>query len=288
MSTLPQFVIYYSNQVIPLKEAANRLYTDIILAFLIPESSGSTTIVLSGNLDSAVLNDIKAVQAAGKRVLISFGGETVTNADYTVLSQHVDDLASQIAGYVVKYNLDGTDLDYEDTAALQSNTGYNGVDFISALTNALHDKLPGGKQMITHAPQPPYLCAPEKPFNCQPPFPYGDVLAKTGGNIGFLNMQYYNNEWYTEPPSKVVTGYEQAVAGWQDFAGLSATRLLVGKPVSKADAGSGWLPPGKLISEIINPLRQKYPNDFGGVMGWEFSSDTDGSWSQTIGRALWL
>jgi repeat uncharacterized protein DUF346 len=37
---------------------------------------------------------------------------------------------------------------------------------------------------------------------------------------------------------------------------------------------------------VIAPLRQQYAGAFGGVMGWEFSYDQDGTWADGVGLAL--
>jgi len=238
-----RLVIYYNNNTTPLKNIVNMDYTHVILSFLIPDPSNPLNLVLSGNLDNNVLGDIQTVQQAGKKVMISMGGETFSSAAYQAMVGKEDEVAANIAAIVNQYGFDGVDLDYEDTNAIMDKTPYDGPQFISDLTNALAGKLPSGA-LITHAPQPPYLCAPGAPFNCPASTTgYVEVLQKAGANISWLNMQYYNNDWYVTPVDKVVTGYEQAVAGWTDF---------------------------------------------GGVMGWQFSSDANGTWAKTIGSAMGL
>lgn len=52
-------------------------------------------------------------------------------------------------------NLDGVDIDWEDTAALQAGTG---EAWLITLTKTLRQLLPNA--IITHAPQGPYFMGP--------------------------------------------------------------------------------------------------------------------------------
>ena len=61
------------------------------------------------------------------------------------------------------------------------------------------------------------------------------------------------------------------------------SKIAIGKPITQADAANtGFVPVIDLVS-IINTARQPgnvWANgrDVGGVMGWRFQSDRDGSW----------
>jgi hypothetical protein len=37
---------------------------------------------------------------------------------------------------------------------------------------------------------------------------------------------------------------------------------------------------------VVDPLMVQFGTAFGGVMGWEFSLDKDGSWANTIGSQI--
>ena len=43
---------------------------------------------------------------------------------------------------------------------------------------------------------------------------------------------------------------------------------MVGKPVYKADAANGHLAPASVARTIVEPLRKRYGDQFGGLMGW--------------------
>lgn len=285
MAQKPLMVIYYNDNTLPLSSLTSTPYTDVILAFTVPENSQSTTLVLSGNLPSTsdLKADIATLQQAGIMVHLSFGGAIGLDGqpiNYTLLSQNVSSVAGQLAAFVTEYNLDGIDIDYEDTDALMNGTPYDGVSFASDLTNDLRQAI-GTDKIISHAPQPPYLWQGETNI------PYAQILANTGDSIDRLYMQYYNNPWYQTPVSQIIDNYKAIVAGWSGFSGIDASRLLVGKPVGEGDAGSGWISATDIGEDIITPLLAAQ-SDFGGVMGWQYSSDGPGGpWSTTLPAYLW-
>jgi hypothetical protein len=69
------------------------------------------------------------------------------------------------------------------------------------------------------------------------------------------------------------------------IAGVTAAnRLLFGANLYPGSR-SGYLDAPTLVAEVIQPLRTAQ-SSFGGVMGWEMSFDTDGSWGATVAQAL--
>ncbi len=287
-TTPPRNVIYYNDAAnqIPLAGIASLAYTDVILGFLLPDPDGS------GNLTGQAYNsdpdssnstfdsngnpnqdDIITLQNAGKNVLISLGGETMSTDDWQQYTGDVSGLVQQVAEYVTSNNLNGVDIDYEDDNGF---TGvYDGIQFLTDLTNGLAQKLPPGQNIITHAPAPGYFYSSDIYDNA-----YTKILAQTGDSISWFNCQFYNNSEYDEPASTKVSSYSTIAET------TSASKLLVGAPVGDGAAGSGYLPVNQFIGDVIGPLRQQYPGAFGGVMGWEFSYDQNGTWAADIGLAL--
>jgi len=163
---MQKLVSYFNNGSIPLSTAVNLPYTDIILAFLYTTSDDPLSLKLGGGiaasesppaLTKSTIEAITALHAAGKRVHISFGGGTMTNASYQAIVGSEAALAKALADFVKKYNLDGIDIDFEATAAFTSEFNNYGVLFLSDLTTALRAELADSRYLITHAPQPPYL-----------------------------------------------------------------------------------------------------------------------------------
>lgn len=123
---MSRLVVYYNSAHTPLSSIATTPLTHVILSFLMPNADDPTKIGPSGNLDS-VWPDVKKLQAAGKKVMISFGGGTATHDAYRKLAGDVPGLARQIAAFVAEQGLDGVDIDFEDTAGFASGAAYDGA-----------------------------------------------------------------------------------------------------------------------------------------------------------------
>ena len=276
-TTPPRNVIYYDNNSNPisLAEISGLPYTDVILAFLVPGSNFNLAgqggaFGSDGNPDP---NDIQALQSAGKNVLISVGGDikSFLSSDWQRYAQDVNGLVDQLVGYVTANGLDGVDIDYEDDSGFTG--AYDGITFLTGLTNGLARNLPPGQNIITHAPQPPYF-DPDARFNNA----YTQIWEGTGSNISWFNCQFYNNPSYDAPASTKVSRYET-------FAGtIGAQKLLMGAPLDPATGG--YLSLDEFTRQVIAPLLQTFGPAFGGVMGWEFSYDQDGTWAEETAQAL--
>ncbi len=155
------------------------------------------------------------------------------------------------------------------------------AEAVAKLTNAIAARLPG--TLLCHALQPPYLCAPGSP-GCPEDSLYAAILAGTGDSIDWLNMQYYSNPPVTASDVDEVSHYESVVRGWEGFSGLPAHRLVVGKPYSSRV--EGYQPAVQVVSEILEPLLEKYGDRFGGFMAWEYSEDPAGDWARRVAVAL--
>lgn len=135
----PRLVIYYSSETnLSIQQIAGLPYTDIILAFLVPTSASDLTLKGMGNWHSLpdLKGSIQTLQTAGKNVLISFGGARGISSDqYQAYAENVGGLVADLVDNWVKpYGLNGVDIDFEDTSAFETPSPYNGVDFLSSLT----------------------------------------------------------------------------------------------------------------------------------------------------------
>jgi chitinase len=293
-TSLPRNVIYYDDGSIFLGEAGSLPYTDVILAFLAPADPVAGDYTLRGQggaFDSSgnpSATGIQALQNAGQNVLISLGGQIRsalrpgqagwTSAAWQYYAQNQDSLVQQVVTYVKANGLSGVDVDYEDDNGFTG--AYDGVDFLVGLTSALVSELPIGQYIITHAPQTPYW--DRNYYNA----PYKQIWERAGDfeyGITWINNQFYNNPRYDATP-------ELKVQWFNTIATLTGPeKLMLGAPLS--DATEGYLSPGQLNNQVIQQLRGKWnstspPSCFGGVMGWQFSLDNDGTWAQTIWNAL--
>jgi chitinase len=288
---LPRHVIYFFHDTNPISLAgiANLPYTDVIIGFLIPNSTGGLKgdgVALS---DTATLqNDIQLLQAAGKNVLISVGGEVNntnpqwtgwTSAIYQTYSGSVSTLIEQIVSWVESVGADGVDIDFEDSEAFTGKAGYDGITFLSALTSGLAQALPPGS-IITHAPQTPYW---DKSSEYKAA--YQQVDSQVGNSIAWYNNQFYNNRRYDSDAATKVASYLM-VAGE-----IGPTKLLMGVSIDPQDEGAITL--DDMTQNVITPLLAQFPPapqsmEFGGVMTWEFAFDAGGTWANAIAQTLGL
>ena len=150
----PRNVIYYNSDAnqIPLAGIANLSYTDVIIAFLVPKSINDFDLIGKGGaFNDNLQSNIQALQNANKNVLISVGGSTFPSSAWQSYSQNVNGLVNQLLTWATNHGFDGVDIDYEDDAGFGDNATYDGVGFLSALTNGLYQNLTGAKH---HHPCP--------------------------------------------------------------------------------------------------------------------------------------
>ena len=286
----PRNVIYYSRTANPitLPEIASLPYTDVILGFLIPDPTVTKLIADGGAFTDAVQSDIQTLQAAGKNVLISVGGE-VNNADptwtgwtstkYATCAENVPGLVSQIVYWVGNLGVNGVDIDFEDSDAFVEDgsggfvAGYNGIQFLSDLTSELYQNLPPGS-VITHAPQIPYW---DVRYHSAP---YCQINGQAGQYIMWYNTQFYNNSTYDRNDATKVSWYLMTAKG------IPSTKLLMGVSIDPS-ADEGAISPddiGDMTQNVIMPLQAQV--DLGGVMTWQFAYDNGGAWGTGIATAL--
>ena len=286
----PRNVIYFYNATNPISLAgiANLPYTDVILGFLIPDST-VTGLTTDGPAFTATLqNDIQFLQSAGKNVLIAVGGEVKntdpawtgwTSAKYQTFSNNVPGLVQQIVSFVASIGANGVDIDFEDSHAFTGKAGYDGITFLSELTRGLAEALPPGS-IITHAPQTPYW---DK--NSQYKAAYSKLHSQVGNSVAWYNNQFYNNRRYDADAATKVASYLM-VAGETE-----PTKLLMGVSINTKDEGAIGL--DDMTQNVIAPLQAQFPptpqsSEFGGVMTWEFASDIGGAWANAIAQSLGL
>jgi chitinase len=220
---------------------------------------------------------LKAFHSNGQKVLVSAFGAT----DYPT-SQDPIQVAHSLAQFVQTNQLDGVDLDYEDSGAFEQGIAEN---WLITCTTYLRTLL-GEGAIITHAPQAPY-------FMGAPTYPAGGYLTidqKAGSAINWYNIQFYN-----QGSSDYVT-YQTLFSnsdGWATNTsvlqiaqrGISLSKIIVGKPVTPADvSNSGYVP----VSQLFQIIKQAVNSTSwsSGLMNWEFESDTNCNWVNTLAAAF--
>ncbi|KZL21534.1 Chitinase D precursor [Pseudovibrio axinellae] len=301
----PQIVIYTDNTNATLSSLATTECTIGIQAFISGAtfgSDGTCTLSYDWPMQQAIAPEpssgktqVQIAREKGLKVLAAVGGETFSTSVWHQCDANIDGFVTALTDFVTSNNFDGIDIDWEDSAAAIGQGGYNAVDFLVSLTQKLKEALPTDQNMITHAPQPPYL-DPEWYGG-----PYLDVMRQAGDDIDYLNIQYYNNPaWVGDdnnPASE--TQYVAGTVGSPPFStsivglqtqGLKPSQLLIGKPTTDQNSGSGYISASDVATYIIAPLRAA-SQEFGGVMGWQYAVSPGGSevvtqWISTISTAL--
>ncbi|MFE7762011.1 chitinase [Streptomyces sp. NPDC057438] len=233
---------------------------------------------LDGYTDDQFKADVRAKQAAGKKVIISVGGErgTVTVND----SASATNFANSVHDLMRTYGFDGVDIDLEN--------GLNATWMTQAL-RSLSAKA-GPSLVITMAPQTIDMQSTSNAYfrtalNVQ------DILT-------VVNMQYYNSGSMLGCDGKVYSqgsvDFLTALACIQLEGGLAPSQVGLGLPASTRGAGSGYVPPAVVTNALdcltratncgsFKPPRT-YP-DLRGAMTWSTNWDATAgnAWSNAVG-----
>ncbi|MFD9095498.1 chitinase [Streptomyces collinus] len=257
-----------------------------IIAVAFADATGTPGAV-SFNLDSAGLGgytvdqfkaDIKAKQAAGKKVVVSIGGQngTVSINDATSAAN----FANSVYSLMQTYGFDGVDIDLEN--------GLNATYMTQAL-RSLSSKA-GSSLIITMAPQTIDMQSTSNSY-FQTALNIKDILT-------VVNMQYYNSGSMLGCDGKVYSqgsvDFLTALACIQLQGGLSPSQVGLGVPASTSGAGSGYVSPTVVNNALdclakgtgcgsFKPART-YP-DLRGAMTWSTNWDASSgnAWSNAVG-----
>ncbi|MFF8995454.1 chitinase [Streptomyces sp. NPDC014983] len=222
--------------------------------------------------------DIKAKQAAGKKVVVSIGGQngTVSVSDPTSAANFADSVYSLMQ----TYGFDGVDIDLEN--------GLNATYMTQAL-RALSAKA-GPSLIITMAPQTIDMQSTSASY-FQTALNVKDILT-------VVNTQYYNSGSMQGCDGKVYSqgtvDFLTALACIQLQGGLSPSQIGLGLPASSSAAGSGYVSPS-VVDNALDCLTAgtncgtfkpstTYP-DLRGAMTWSTNWDASSgnAWSNTVG-----
>lgn len=239
------------------------------------------------NLDSAGLGgytvaqfkaDVRAKQAAGKKVIISIGGElgTVRVND----SASATNFANSVYALMQEYGFDGVDIDLEN--------GLNATYMTQAL-RSLSAKA-GPSMVLTMAPQTIDMQSTSNSY-FQTALNVKDILT-------VVNMQYYNSGSMLGCDGRVYSqgsvDFLTALACIQLEGGLDPSQVGLGVPASTRGAGSGYVSPSVVNAALdcltrgtncgsFKPSRT-YPG-LRGAMTWSTNWDATAgnAWSNAVG-----
>ncbi|KOV91636.1 chitinase [Streptomyces sp. NRRL B-1140] len=257
-----------------------------IIAVAFADATGTPGAV-SFTLDSAGLKgytvdqfkaDVKAKQAAGKKVVISVGGErgTVSVNDAASAANFADSVYSVMR----TYGFDGVDIDLEN--------GLNATYMTQAL-RALSAKA-GPSLVLTMAPQTIDMQSTSNGY-FRTALNVKDILT-------VVNMQYYNSGSMLGCDGKVYSqgsvDFLTALACIQLENGLAPSQVGLGLPASTRGAGSGYVSPA-VVNNALDCLTRatgcgtfKPPRTYPGLRGamtWSTNWDAmaGNAWSSVVG-----
>lgn len=264
--------------------AVQSQYDIIAVAFA---DATTTPGAVTFNLDSAGLGgytvdqfkaDIKAKQAAGKKVIVSVGGQngTVSVSD----SASAANFANSVYGLMQTYGFDGVDIDLEN--------GLNAT-YMSQALRSLAAKA-GSGLVLTMAPQTIDMQSTSNAY-FQTALNVKDILT-------VVNMQYYNSGSMLGCDGKVYSqgsvDFLTALACIQLEGGLAPSQVGLGLPASPSGAGSGYVSP-TVVNNALDCLTRgtgcgsfkpsrTYP-DLRGAMTWSTNWDAaaGNAWSNAVG-----
>ena len=251
-----------------------------------PELDGGITFDLAsdelgGYTDEQFREDITTLQAEGRKVIISVGGE-LGHVDVTDPTQ-AQNFADTTYELMQDYGFDGVDIDLE-----------HGID-AQHMSDALHDLSDrvGSDLIITMAPQTIDFQSPDAG--------YYQLAENISDILTIVNMQYYNSGSMLGCDGNV---YEQgtsdfvaALACIQLEMGLSADQVGLGLPATSAAAGGGYMPPSDVVAALdclqtggsCGAFSPESPyGQIGGVMTWSVNWDAVNGYdfAQTVSAAL--
>ncbi|WCJ36761.1 Acidic endochitinase [Euphorbia peplus] len=250
-------------------------YAYVNIAFLNKFGSGQTPeLNLAGHCNPAnngcvgTSTGIKSCQSQGIKVLLSLGGGI---GSYSLTSQ-AD--AKNVADYLWNSFLGGKS---KSATRPLGDAVLDGIDFDieqgsgehwQDLAKFLSDYSKRGRKVYLGA-------APQCPF---PDSNLGTALDT--GLFDYVWVQFYNN-----PPCQYTTGNTANILdSWSRWTtSIKAGKIFLGLPAAPQAAGSGYIPPDVLTSQILPVIKKSAK--YGGIMLWSKFWDDQNGYSDSILKA---
>ncbi|KAG2136273.1 glycoside hydrolase family 18 protein [Suillus cothurnatus] len=220
-------------------------------------------------LDSATrVSYLTSYHDAGISLIVSAFGSTdaPTTEGYDPTT-----VANNLAAFVLKYNLDGVDIDYEDLNAMNAQNGF-AETWLTTFTETLRETLPQGQYILTHAPVAPWFSTK---------YASGAYLAvnkHVGSLIDWYNIQasiFHKGQFHVNTDTDFPVLYSSTIIA---AAGVTLDKLVIGKPATSADASNGYMSTSILAQCVENAYQEGWD---AGVMVWEFP-DAAAAWIEAV------
>ncbi|KAJ6591490.1 glycoside hydrolase family 18 protein [Mycena vulgaris] len=237
----PHWVIY-SDQFVsgttgPPAASAVAGFNVFALSFLLTEGAFDKAFEWTTLTDAQRAAVKSQYAAAGIKLVVSVFGSTDVPTSSGV---NPVTMATTMAEWVIQYNLDGIDVDYEDFNAFDAGDGKAEAWLIS-FTTQLRVLLPQGTYILTHAPVAPWFSP-----SIWGGGGYLKVHASVGNLIDWYNVQFYNQgvTEYTTCANLLTTSSNTwpKTALFQIAAsGVPLSKLVIGKPATTGAASNGFM-----------------------------------------------
>ncbi|KAJ7180662.1 glycoside hydrolase family 18 protein [Mycena filopes] len=275
----PHWVIY-SDQFVsgttgPPAASAVAGFNVFALSFLLTEGAWDKAQEWT-TLTAAQRASVKAqYAAAGIKLIVSVFGSTDVPTSSGV---NPTTMATTMANWVIQYNLDGIDVDYEDFNAFDAGDG-KAEAWLITFTTQLRTLLPQGSYILTHAPVAPWFA----PGGLWGGGGYLKVHASVGNLIDWYNVQFYNQgaSEYTTCTNLLTTSSNTwpKTALFQIAAsGVPLSKLVIGKPATAGEASNGFMSASTLAGCLATAKSQGWN---AGAMVWEYPGAAT-AWIKTV------
>lgn len=296
---------------------------DVInISFAEPVSPGSTDGKMQFNIRGLsedytkedFKSDIKALQAEGKKIVLSIGGY---EGYFSLTSQSaVDQFVKDIKGFIDEYGFDGIDIDLEQSS-VTFNSGADPdyrnpaspkiVNMIQAIRNICDSY--GNDFILSWAPETFYVQLGYQFYGGLNAYcdsragVYLPMIHALRDKTSYVHVQLYNSMAImgSDGKSYSMGSAEAAVAmckmlldgfpigGNQNyfFEPLRADQVVIGVPSSAGAAGSGHIS-NENLQKAFSALIKEYP-DLRGIMTWSINWDSHqnkNSFAQSNGQFL--
>jgi len=232
-----------------------------------------SSLTAAGYTEAEFKTDIASLQAEGRSVIVSVGGEKGAVAVNNAASASA--FSSSLLALMNEYGFDGVDIDLEN--------GLNATYMEQALRTV---RTEAGSGFV-------YTMAPQTIDFQSAATSYGQLAVNTKDFLTIVNMQYYNSGSMLGCDGQVYAqgdvDFLTALACIQLEAGLAPSQVGLGLPAVSSAAGSGYVSPS-MVNNALDCLAkrtncgdftpdQAYPG-IGGAMTWSIN------WDKTNGYAF--
>ena len=249
-------------------------------------------------LTNSQRNEVKNYyQKYGAKLLLSIGGESdkIDATGNVLQNREGSQYAQQAINRVQKYNLDGIDFDLILNPDLfwtepRTDSFYSGEfqKFITDCLDTVREQLPISNYLVTFSMPASYLGRIASQENTNSDGYTGWMLdsytdsntGKTDQNqnrVNFLNIQYYDQDnYYTDYQNifkKQTSQWNFAFSAVKEImkAGVDPEKLVVGRPLTSADAEDDWVDPATLAEwGCKGNINWGF---IGGYMSWMYRND---------------